>query len=108
MIKYNLKALVKIECSDFIESGRFSYDKEIKRFGIKIQKTAIWDNYLCNILEDIPKNYILKDDVIYEKPNVTLWYIDNHNKTYYFESFDEAKQFADNITQITSINNWIE
>jgi hypothetical protein len=52
---------------------------------------------------EVPKNHILKDDEIYVKPAVTLYYQEGHSKIYYFDSFEDAKKFYD---EITSTDRW--
>lgn len=100
MNKYNLDKLVKVECNDFHYTMWYKYKKEKKFLGFVTQKEGIYEevwgsNYLGL---EVPKNHILKDGKIYENPEVILYFQNNHSKVYYFNSFDEAKKFADKIT----------
>jgi hypothetical protein len=104
MNKYNLDKLVKVECNDFYPARWYRYEKEKKFFGFVTQKAGIykevWDNYLGL---EVPKNHTLKNGVVYENPEVILHYQADHSKVYYFNSFDEAKKFAD---EITALGRW--
>ncbi len=106
MEKYNLEKLVKIECNDFAKSKWYKYKRSRKLFGIVIQKEGIYfaiyelsDTYLGL---KVPKNHTLKNGVVYENPEVILYYQADISKVYYFNSLDEAKKFVDEITAIGS------
>lgn len=105
MNKYNLDKLVKVECNDFYPARRYRYEKEKKFLGFVTKKEGIykeiWDNYLGL---EVPKNHTLKNGVIYENPEVILHYQADHSKAYYFNSFEEAKKFAD---EITALGRWL-
>ena len=100
MNKYNLDKLVKIECNDFYPSNWYRFEKEKKRFGIVTVKEGIyhepWDNYLGF---KVPETHTLINGIVYENPEVILHYQAGHSKVYYFNSFDEAKKFTDEITE---------
>lgn len=104
MNKYNLDKLVKVECNDFYPAKWYRYEKEKKFLGIIIQKEGIymeiWNYYLGF---EVPKYHTLKNGVVYENPEVILHYQADHSKSYYFNSFDEAKKFAD---EITALGRW--
>lgn len=99
--KYNLDKLVKVECKDFNKSLRYYYQKEIIFLGITIKKEGIYDDLYHNYFGfNPPQYYTLIDNAIYNNPEVTLYYQGNYFKTYYFDSYIEAKKFADDITQL--------
>jgi hypothetical protein len=101
MEKYNLDKLVKVECNDFYISRRYDYQNEIKFLGITISKEGIYDNLYHKYLGfDPPQYYTLKDKEIYNNPEVILHYQGNYSKTYYFDSYNEAKNFSDKITEL--------
>jgi hypothetical protein len=101
MKKYNLDKLVKVECNNFYYSMRYSYQKKIKFLGITIKKEGIYDDLFREYLGfDPPKNHSLIDNVVYNNPDVTLYYQGNYSKTYHFDSYNEAKNFSDKITEI--------
>jgi len=99
MEKYNLDKLIKVTHKDFRISDWYKYKKEIKFFGITFRKegiyTEVFDDYKG--LEP-PKNYILKDGIVYSNPEVILHYESNYVKCYVFKSSDEAKEFYNDIT----------
>lgn len=106
MNKYNLDKLVKVECNDFYPARRYNYEKEKRFLGFVTRKEGIYKNlwgdfYFLGL--DVPKNHTLKDGSLYENPEVILHYQAGHSKTYYFNSFDDAKKFAD---EITAIGRW--
>ena len=104
MNRYNLDKLVKVECNDFCPSIWYRYEKEKKFFGFVTQKegiyTEVWNNYLGL---EVPKNHTLKNGVVYENPEVILHYEAGHSKVYYFNSFEKAKKFAD---EVTTLGRW--
>lgn len=106
MEKYNLDKLVKVECSDFYESVYYSYQKEKKFLGITIRKEGIYDELFENYIGfDLPQYHTLIDNEVYNNPEVILYYQGNYSKTYYFDSYDEAKKFADDITKL---GRWLD
>jgi hypothetical protein len=99
MIKYNLDKLVKVELNDFNSSQWYSYKKEKKFLGLRIQKEGVYENVDGEYLGKKPiENHTVIDDDIYENPVVILHYQAGHSKTYYFNNFDDAKKFSDDIT----------
>ena len=100
MTKYNLDKLVKIKCNDFYPSKWYRFEKEKKWFGIVTVKEGIYREIFENYLGvKVPETHTLKNGIVYENPEVVLHYEAGHSKTYYFNSFDEAKKFADEITE---------
>ena len=92
MKKYNLNHLIKVELEDAEISDSIKVVKEDKKiFGFTYQKKGIYDynNYPVDLSNSI--SYFLKDDGAYRKPFVRLWFTDNHKKTKYFDTFEEAK-----------------
>jgi hypothetical protein len=105
MVKYNLDKLIKIEYNDFKPSMRYSFKKKKTFLGFVIQKDGVYDAFGFNIeLPVIPVNHILKDNTVYEIPEVILYYQGDYSEIYYFNSYDEAKKFADKIEH--KINKW--
>jgi len=99
MNKYNLDKLVKVECNDFYPSNWVTYKNEKKIFGFIVQKRGFYDTLFHDYLgTEIPKNHTLKDGVVYENPEVVLHYEAKHSKAYFFNTYNEAKKFADEIT----------
>lgn len=106
MNQYNLDKLVKIECNDFKLSHWYIYKKKVTFLGIKIQDEGVYRKIFERYeSKEAPKYHTIKDGQVYENPEVILHYQANHAKTYCFDSFEKAKEFAD---QITSTGNWIK
>ena len=104
MNKYNLDKLIKVECHDFYPSKWYSYKKERKFLGIVWRKEGIYSNHWHDYLGfEVPEYRTLKNNLIYENPEVLLHYQGGYSKTYYFHSFIDAKKFAD---EITSVGRW--
>ncbi len=97
MVKYNLDKLIKVECNDFKPSMWYSFEKKKTFLGFVIQNDGV---YTFNTKTELPVNHILKDNTVYEIPEVILYYQGDYSEIYYFNSYDEAKKFADEITNV--------
>ena len=99
MDRYNLDKLIRVVVNDFYASKWYEFKKEKKFFGIVIiQKgfyTCIYDRYIGM---QAPENHVIINDVMFEKPEVVLYFQDGHKKTFYFNSLEDAKRFASNLT----------
>lgn len=105
MDKYNIDKLVKVQYKDFERSRYYTYVKQKRFLSFVIQKEGIYINVWGDYIGlNVPQDHTLKDCVIYENPKVILYYQGDYSKTYYFNSFIEAKKFSD---EITSIGTWI-
>jgi hypothetical protein len=106
MNKYNLNKLVKVGVHDFYPSARYHCKKELRFLGVVLRKEGIYDTLRDEYLGfTAPEFHALKDDgIIYEKPEVVLYYQSDFCKTYIFNTINEAKAFAD---EITSSGRWI-
>lgn len=104
MEKYNLDKLIKVSCEDFYRSRWFYYKKEKKLLGFVTIKEGVY-----SVVHDIylgtepPENCTIINYIIYENPEVTLYYQDNISKKYYFKSYNEAKNF---VNEVTKSGNW--
>lgn len=114
--KYNLVKLIKVKKYDLLEEKRLVYlePKEEKKwlwFTTEYARkggyyNCFTDGYVWGYSgEKLPKENILLDGKIYEKPIVKLIYEGDISKDYYFETEKEADDFYD---KLTSTNNWIE
>jgi hypothetical protein len=108
MEKYNLDKLVKVEVNDFYLSRSYVFKKERKIFGIIIREKGFYQCWTEKFIGMIaPINYIIKDNELYEKPEVILHYQEGFYKKYYFESYDEAKKYVNNlIPDFTNGRKW--
>lgn len=106
MTRYNLDKLVKVVVNDFYQSKQYTFKRAKKLFGILVRKEGYYDNLWNRYIgTEAPMNHIRKEEVVYEKPEVTLLFQGNFWKKNYFDSYDEAKNFA---RDLTNTRNWIE
>ena len=99
MEKYNLDKLIKVVINDIYPSIWYSFKTEKKFFGIITREEGFYnwihDNYVG---KESPKNHLIIDGKLYEKPEVVLEFQGNNSKKYIFDTYDEAKNFASNLT----------
>jgi hypothetical protein len=99
MIKYNTDKLIKVECHDFTQSLHYSYLKEKKSFWGSTKKEGVYHNIFDYYMEpEELEYYTIKDGKVFENPVVILHYQNDISKSYYFDDFESAKRFADNLT----------
>ena len=114
--RYNLEKLIKVNNRGFLEEKRLVYleSKEEKKwllFTVQEERKGgyyqcLSDGYITYYYgEALPKENILLDGKIYEKPMVELIYEGGISKEYYFETEKEADYF---YNKLTYTNNWIE
>lgn len=104
MVKYNLDKLVKVVVSNITPSTWYSYRKGRKFLGIIFENEGVYGFLNGFIGLEAPENHIIKDCTIYKKPSVCLHYQADHSKTYYFDTYQEAKNFA---SELTNDRKWI-
>ena len=106
MVKYNLDKLVRVKANDFCRSTYYTYLPERKFLGFVTQKEGVYCNYFMRDYdgEEIPKGHILKDNVLYEKPEVRMTFVSGIIASKIFETFEEANSFAN---EITNGRNWL-
>jgi hypothetical protein len=106
---FNTDFLVRVEVNDFCKSNRYYYlPFKKKTFWSKEQKEGIYDahdvgnRYIGSVEQFLVENkkYSFNDDskIIYVKPNVCFDYIDKTRNIYYFETLEEAEEFAAKFT----------
>lgn len=91
---YNNKKLIKIRVFDACKSDYYKYQKELKLFGFTIRKeriVGIWESFPVSKL---PENYFLKDDIVYEKPELLLNYEGDVLRRIIFETVELAQEKA--------------
>lgn len=114
--KYNLKQMIKISTYDFFESADFHFvknnsqpirnlfrKKENKKY--KTGWTRFLDENLYTEEELFEKGYVIKNGILFEKPDV--WVIFN-NKIIFkkrFETFEEAEKFAKKVKKLAMTDN---
>lgn len=103
---YNRDKLVKITAIPACPSVWYHIRRERKIMGFRIQKEGIYESIYGGYLGDkAPVHHFIKGWAIYEKPKVILRYQAGHKKTYYFDTYDEAIRFKD---EIVSVGTWLE
>ena len=74
--------------------------------GFVTQKAGIYRDIFGDYLGDkVPEHHFVKDGNIYEKPEVILHYQADHSKAYYFDTYEQAQKFAE---EIVSLGTFIE
>tara|TARA_R110000851_G_scaffold99353_1_gene214395 strand:+ start:798 stop:1127 length:330 start_codon:yes stop_codon:yes gene_type:complete len=101
MQKFNLDKLVKVKVNDFHLSHWFHYlkHKPKKYFWQSEWKEGVYTRVMeWSYIGEIPINYALKAGLIYEKPEVKMYFQGGVEAIKYFDSLSEAKVFAELIT----------
>lgn len=97
---YNSEKVIKVEVFDFESSRWYSYtEKDTKIFGIVVSKKGVyttvfnqWSSY------EAPENHIIKNNDVFKKPRVKIYYQNDHIKTYFFDTYEKAVDFYDEVT----------
>ncbi len=107
---YNLDKLIKIILVDKTESEYYKYYPKTKKwFGLKTEREGIYKieysaftgkirykEFFCTT-NNIPKEYLFLNAIIYNKPYVHLSFPNDNYKTKRFDSYDEANSYANFI-----------
>lgn len=100
MEKYNLEKLVKVVVNDYCVARMFVYKTKETFLGITTQKEGVYDRFWRNFLsKEIPEYHVLKNGIIYEKPEVVLIFQSGVKKYEFFDTYESAKKYADEITK---------
>lgn len=113
---FNTEFLVRVKVNDFCKSNRYYYlPFKKKTFWRKEQKEGIYDShdigdcYIGNVeqvLTESTEYYFNNENkTLYIKPSVFLYYIDKTRGDYYFDTFEETKEFA---AKFTVSEKWIK
>ena len=103
-VNYNLNKLIKTRVSDYIKTTLFEYREPITIFGKVIKKAGIYNIFDSEV--ELPKEYIIKDNIVYEKPSVILFFEDNIKYEKHFETYEDALKFEDLIIKASNQNFW--
>jgi hypothetical protein len=100
MVLHNLEKIIKVYTNDFYKSQYFQYRKERKWWLFKNEPEGIYrwyGDYVCSVDDFLKKykNLILKDGVVYEKPECVVVFHDNIKKIMVFDTLEEAKAKAE-------------
>lgn len=108
MAKYNLEKLIKTSVCDYKKSKWYYYLKGKKFLGINIRKEGVYMDFIGNsFIGECPKNHKLIDGVIYEKPHVSLYFQGDNKVVKYFENYNQAIVYENQITQDIQVLNFI-
>ena len=95
MDAYNLDHLTKVSVFKPEESIYIEYSSGISFFGIEIHKKGFYNVIDGSYLGlKIPENLFIQAYKVMIKPRVTMRYIDCSEHVEYFDSMDEAYDFA--------------
>lgn len=96
---YNTKYLVKTQVKPPVETVWYEWRTELKIMGFTFRKegiyTAIGSTYKGIELE---KNWMLINGKLHMKPCCVLHYVGEHSKAYYFDTIEQAHNFAAGFT----------
>ena len=99
---YNLKKLVKIEVRDSYPSNWYIWKSKKTFLGITIQDQGVYSNtFKCFYERLIPDKLVLKNGILFEKAKVKLYYESNIEKTYYFDTYQDAIDFSNKIKDLS-------
>lgn len=107
MNKFNLEKLVKVKVNDFYPSKWYYYfkHKPKKYFWQTERKEGVYlDMIELSYIGEMPETHILKNGLIYELPEVVMYFQNDIETKKYFDSLEEAQAFAESITQG---KNWL-
>jgi hypothetical protein len=97
--RYNLEKLIKVSIVDKEKSTWYEYRKAVKFLGIQLSP----EGFYCTVLgtaKNIDKSmFLIIDNVLYEKAECILFFENDHRKTFYFDTYEEAKAKADEFTK---------
>lgn len=90
MKKYNSEKIVKVTLNDFYKSSWWTYKEEKKFLGIIVTRKG-FHSRLGDYQKECPERHVLRDGVVYEKPEVVIVYESDEVRTFIFDSYDKAK-----------------
>lgn len=98
---YNRKKLVKVTINKAYPARRWSWKPERKILGFTTQKAGYYD-WLRNEWHgtEVPKYHQLIDGKLHENPEVILHYQADHSKIYYFDTYEQAQKFVEDIVSL--------
>lgn len=100
---YNKDKIVRIYCGNFKESPYYEYRSELKFLGIRIRREGFYGIFDSYIGRYPPDNHIFKDGKVLEKPELVIYYQNNHARSFSFDSYEELLKYRD---KITNQGNW--
>jgi len=103
---YNREKIVKVTVNKAYPARWWIWKPEKKILGFTTQKAGYYD-WLWKEWHGthIPEQHQVIDGKLYENPEVILHYQCDHSKTYYFDTYEQAQKFAE---EIVSLGTFIE
>ena len=97
---YKLDSIIGVKVFDFYKSSEYKYKSERKIIGIRTVKGGYYTGILYNyyVGKNVPINHTLIDGVLYENPEVIIDYKNGKEKSFYFDDYDKAVEFAKRVT----------
>jgi len=98
---YKVDSIIKVRVSDFYKSSAYAYIPEKRFAGIKTSNGGYYyigvfsKSYIGN---NVPKNHTLIGGVLYENPEVRIYYKGGKERSFYFDTYDKAVEFAKKVT----------
>ena len=108
MTTYNLEHLVSVSVRKAFPCIMWEYRKPVKLFGRIIQKEFYKGWFYAHkspkqmeeaVKESDGELMITEDKELYNTPRVILKFVDGQQYTQTFATYEEAKEFADNISK---------
>jgi len=100
---YNINQAIYIEVNDITPSSYYKY-----KTGTWLRPEGIYtlmDNYInINDIQHLP-GLLLKDNIVYTKPEVEVFFSKHIIKKYYFDTYEQALEKAEELKKLTGI--WI-
>ena len=95
---YNSDKIICINVFDKFKTSRYEYQREVKIFGLRIQKEGI-EPILDSLIpiSQLPSKYMLLDGIVYEKPECRIVFQENYFKSYWFNTYEQACEKASQI-----------
>ena len=110
---YNLDKLIRISIREPEEIRRYGYRKQIKIFGVEVQKEGVYSlfftkSYICSVDEFViyDSAYTFKNGKIYSRHSIRLTFQSNVENMYYFDTLEECEKQAEEIKK--RCGNWIK
>ena len=108
MSKYNLDKLVKVKVNDFYQSTWYVFKKGVpKQYFWQIE---VKEGFYIDVVGlkykgvSVPEGHFLRLGIVYEKPEVVMWYKGDVMTRKYFDTIEQAQSFSD---ELTIGKNWL-
>lgn len=111
MFNYNLEAITKIRVGKKDKATWWHWKPErTKFFGLIKFPAGFYYSFTIDAPEyheNCPDNYYLEDGIVYENPNLTLYFNNQSSRTLYYKNMEELKTVLKDIKS-RSNHQWLE